>query len=60
VERAQELLANFWTLYDGASYEDRRELIGAVVQALGGAKATKEGITWDRQPRLGRSPARAS
>jgi DNA invertase Pin-like site-specific DNA recombinase len=60
VQRAQELLRDFWALYDAASYEDRRELIAAVVQALGGAKATKEGITWDRQPRLGRSPARAS
>lgn len=43
VERANELLANFWTLYDGASYEDRRELIAAVVQALGGAKAPRKG-----------------
>jgi hypothetical protein len=60
MDRAKELLSNFWTLYDTASYEDRRELIAAVVQALGGAKATKEGITWDQQPRLGRSPARVS
>lgn len=60
MERAQELLRNFWTLYDAASYEDRRELIAAVVRALGGAKATKEGIIWERQPRLGRSAARAS
>jgi hypothetical protein len=60
MERAQEVLKNFWTLYDAASYEDRRELIAAAVQALGGAKATKDGIIWDRQPCLGRSPARAS
>jgi len=60
VERAAALLKNFWTLYDAAGYEDRRELIAAVVRALGGATATKEGIVWERQPRSSRARSRAS
>jgi DNA invertase Pin-like site-specific DNA recombinase len=50
LERAQELLRNFWPLFDSASYEDKRELISAVVRALGGAKATKDGIIWMHEP----------
>jgi hypothetical protein len=63
VERAQELLKNFWTHYDAACYEDRRELIAAIVRALGGAKATKDAIIWERQigsgarPRVSRTTA---
>ena len=54
IERAQDLVKNFWALYDAASYEDKRELIAAVVRALGGATATRDGIVWERQPKVAR------
>jgi len=47
-ERASALLQNFQHLCDVAPYEQRRELASALVQALGGARASKAGLVWLR------------
>jgi len=45
---ARDLLANFKSLFHSARYEQRRELANAIVSALGGAKASKEGLIWTK------------
>lgn len=50
VEHAQKLLANFWQRYERATYEQKRELMGALTAALGGCSATREGLVWARKP----------
>ena len=45
---AKQLVADLRRLYDHAPYEQKRELCNAVVRALGGAVATKEGLVWLR------------
>lgn len=55
-EQARVLLRNFRSLYRVASYEQQRELAHAVVQALGGARASKDGLVWTRCVHLA-SPA---
>jgi DNA invertase Pin-like site-specific DNA recombinase len=46
--RAKELLNTFPTLYQKASYEQKRELATAAITCLGGAVASKSGIRWLR------------
>jgi hypothetical protein len=50
LERARALLANFERLYGLASYEDKRQLVEAVAEALGGLNVSKEGLQWIKQP----------
>jgi hypothetical protein len=45
---ARGLVADFRRLFHAAHYEQKRELAAAVVQALGGAKASKAGVVWIR------------
>jgi DNA invertase Pin-like site-specific DNA recombinase len=47
-EQARTLLGNFRPLYQNATYDQRRELAHAIVQALGGARASKDGLVWSR------------
>jgi hypothetical protein len=50
VEQARRLLADFWPRYERATYEQKRELMGLLVTALGGCQATKDGLIWPRRP----------
>jgi DNA invertase Pin-like site-specific DNA recombinase len=50
LERARSLLADFERLYGLASYEDKRQLVEAVADALGGLNVSKEGLQWIKQP----------
>jgi DNA invertase Pin-like site-specific DNA recombinase len=59
-ERASALLQNFQQLCDVAPYEQRRELASALVQALGGARASKTGLVWLRSNSSASSSAELS
>jgi len=59
-ERASALLRNFQDLCDVAPYEQRRELASALVQALGGARASKAGLVWLRSNASASSSAELS
>jgi hypothetical protein len=48
-EQARTLLRNFRRLYRNSTYDQRRELAHAIVQALGGARASKNGLIWNAQ-----------
>jgi len=49
ISQARELLGNFWALYEAAAYNQKRELVQNLVCSLGGATATKDGLSWARQ-----------
>jgi DNA invertase Pin-like site-specific DNA recombinase len=46
---ARRLLAEFKQLFYQAPYEQKRELANSLVAALGGVKASKDGLFWVRQ-----------
>jgi len=46
LERARLLLASFRELYDVADYEKKRELVAALVEALGGLTIDRGGLRW--------------
>jgi hypothetical protein len=50
IEQARRLLAGFWPRYERATYEQKRELMGLLVTALGGCQASKDGLMWPRRP----------
>lgn len=47
-ETARRLLSSFRRLYDAASYEAKRELVASLVDALGGATTSRDGMRWTR------------
>lgn len=52
IASAKALLKRFWALYDTADYQQKRELAANIVCALGGATASKDGLTWTRLRKL--------
>lgn len=46
LEHARALLSNFRELYDVAEYEKKRELVAALVDALGGLRIDQGGLHW--------------
>lgn len=46
VEEAARLLKGFWSRYDRAPYERKRELVDALTEALGGCTADRDGLYW--------------
>lgn len=46
LEQATRLLKNFKRLYDRSEYETKRELVGSLADALGGARTGPEGLSW--------------
>ena len=58
VERARELLSSFDRIYRLANYDDKRELVSAVTDALGGLVVSKDGLEWKSGKRLEPNPAK--
>ncbi len=46
VEHAAKLLSRFGELYEAASYEEKRELLSALAEALGGLTVSRAGLQW--------------
>jgi len=46
-ETARLMLREFWPHYASATYEQKRELCNEIVECLGGAKASKDGLIWE-------------
>jgi len=42
----KRLLQDFWSLYDAAPYETKRDLALTVVEALGGLEVDRRGLKW--------------
>ncbi len=56
--QARTLLKDFRALYRVATYEQQRELAHTVVQALGGCRASKDGLVWTGRVHLASSTLR--
>jgi ribosomal protein L34E len=54
-DRASALLSNFRTLYENATYEQKRELTSALADALGGLLISKGGLIWKASIDFGES-----
>lgn len=49
--RAKEMLADFWPLYEAASREQRKLMVVALCESLGGVTADEHGLHWTAQDR---------
>ncbi|MBD5654672.1 MAG: recombinase family protein [Candidatus Eremiobacteraeota bacterium] len=52
VQRARDLLRGFDVLYESADYENKREMVSAVAEALGGLVVSASGLEWRKKPKL--------
>jgi hypothetical protein len=50
VAHARNLLRSFQKIYAAATYEQKREIVAAVAEALGGLTVAKDGLRWTREP----------
>lgn len=48
-EKAERLLASFDTLYEKSAYEQKRQLLAALPECLGGLKVSTEGLSWSHR-----------
>ena len=50
IVKARDLLASIKRLYSKATYEERRELLSGIAEALGGVRVSATGLRWVCQP----------
>jgi DNA invertase Pin-like site-specific DNA recombinase len=48
VDKARHLLEKFRALYERAPYDQKREIVAAIAEALGGLRTSREGLRWVR------------
>lgn len=53
LDRARGLLSRFYELFNRATYDVKRALVRELVDALGGATASRNGLKWTRSPKAG-------